>query len=575
MATKAWITDTEPNARYPLYTRLNANDVLPDPVTPLGADLAWNTNIIPGWASGYVELGSFTAEEMLTEPGTAAGMFYGHLYVNQSAVRVVGIRIGIGWEAIDAAFFAGDVPAPPHDSVPADVNEEITAIIGRRGLWALTTETFPELEEDRWIADRVRSERPDLSILSAPALVARARSLMPMERLMWRGETIASNQSAVGPGVIAQVLGGADPTLVVRIIGAAGDVDSAAPSYALWDLSRIVRADPALNAEFGAGSDGLAERVSKHGVFAESFARFLLDFGYRGPSEWDLGSPSWETKPELVLGLIERLRLLDEDSSPVTRATKQDAETATAYQQALSILGDNPEAIATLDGAIASSRRFGAWRERGKTNCIKVLHEARMPLIELGRRLVEQGHLAHEQQVFMALDSELDTLALNPASLTLRFAEREVEWRKLFDLKLPTFIDAREPMTPLAELPRKSANVLATVTIGEVIQGGPASAGIARGRARIVTDPSLAGDLEPGEILIAPQTDPSWTPLFLVSAGVVVDVGAMNSHAMIVSRELGIPCAAGVPNASRRIPNGSLVEVDGSTGTVTVLELPA
>ena len=66
MTEKAWLTDTEPGTRYPLYTRLNASDVLPDPVTPLGADLAWLSHILPGWASGYVELGSFTPEEMFS-----------------------------------------------------------------------------------------------------------------------------------------------------------------------------------------------------------------------------------------------------------------------------------------------------------------------------------------------------------------------------------------------------------------------------------------------------------------------------------------------------------------------------
>jgi pyruvate,water dikinase len=87
-----------------------------------------------------------------------------------------------------------------------------------------------------------------------------------------------------------------------------------------------------------------------------------------------------------------------------------------------------------------------------------------------------------------------------------------------------------------------------------------------------VSDPGEIAEFQPGEVLIAPQTDPSWTPLFLVSAGVVVDVGAMNSHAMIVSRELGIPCAAGFGTATRRIPNGTLVEVDGAAGTVQVIE---
>jgi rifampicin phosphotransferase len=105
---------------------------------------------------------------------------------------------------------------------------------------------------------------------------------------------------------------------------------------------------------------------------------------------------------------------------------------------------------------------------------------------------------------------------------------------------------------------------------GDVLQGGPASPGVARGSARVVRTLEEIADLQPGEILVAPQTDPSWTPLFLVASGVVVDVGAMGSHAMIVSRELGIPCAAGVTDATRRIPTGTTVRVDGSTGTVRV-----
>jgi pyruvate,water dikinase len=85
-------------------------------------------------------------------------------------------------------------------------------------------------------------------------------------------------------------------------------------------------------------------------------------------------------------------------------------------------------------------------------------------------------------------------------------------------------------------------------------------------------DPADALDLEPGEVLVAPITDPAWTPLFLPSAAVVVDVGALMSHAVIVSRELGIPCVVSVDGATRRIPDGALVEVDGTAGTVTVLD---
>jgi pyruvate,water dikinase len=91
----------------------------------------------------------------------------------------------------------------------------------------------------------------------------------------------------------------------------------------------------------------------------------------------------------------------------------------------------------------------------------------------------------------------------------------------------------------------------------------------------VVLDPADPTALEPGDVLIAPMTDPAWTPLFVPAGGVVVDVGAPLSHAIIVSRELGIPCVVSVTGATQRIPDGALVEVNGDTGTVTVLELPS
>ncbi len=90
--------------------------------------------------------------------------------------------------------------------------------------------------------------------------------------------------------------------------------------------------------------------------------------------------------------------------------------------------------------------------------------------------------------------------------------------------------------------------------------------GVATGTARVVLRPSEPGELSPGDILVAPITDPAWTPLFLAVAGVVVDVGAQQSHAAIVSRELGIPAVVSATGASTTIPDGARVTVDGSTG---------
>jgi pyruvate,water dikinase len=106
-----------------------------------------------------------------------------------------------------------------------------------------------------------------------------------------------------------------------------------------------------------------------------------------------------------------------------------------------------------------------------------------------------------------------------------------------------------------------------------VITGIAGCIGKAQGRARVVVDPADPGDLGPGDVLIAPLTDPSWTPLFVPVEAVVVDVGGQMSHAIIVSRELGLPCVVSVTDATKRIPDGALIEVDGAAGTVTVLEV--
>ena len=569
-----WIIDTVPSTRYPVYTRLNANDVMPDPITPLAASLVWIPEVLPAWAVGNVRLRYFTPEEMSPDPyPPVAGFFYGYLYIDQTYVRITGIRAGIGADAIDAAIFAHPNP-PPHQPSPTDMNEDLAANVAERVTWTLTTTTFPELEEERELADRVRTQRPDLHTTTDEMLITLARQAAPLQRIMWgRGYVIASNQSAMGPGVIASLVGAADPTLPVRLIGHAGDVDSALPSYALWDLSRAVRADARLTAAFDQGEDGLLDRLrTDHPDFTIRFDAFVREFGYRGPSEWDIGVHTWETKPELPLSLIGRLRQLDDDASPGLRREERGDDAAAALQEALKILGPNEEAVQTLHLAIASARRFGAWRERGKTNAVKVMHEVRAPLFELGRRLTARGELDHPQQVFMALEPELDLLATHAADIADTLRERERQWRQLFEIDPPTFVVTGEPMTPLADLPRKGGHQVTTVKPGDVLAGAAASAGVTRGRSRVVTDTAQIAAFEPGEILIAPQTDPSWTPLFMVAAGVVVDVGALISHAMIVSRELGIPCVAGVAEATKRIPDGTLLEVDGSSGKVTVLE---
>ncbi|MBI1350361.1 MAG: hypothetical protein GC156_04505 [Actinomycetales bacterium] len=569
MSEKAWLTDTEPSTRFPVYTRLNAADVMADPITPLGATMCWIPNVLPGWASGYVEDVCFTAEE-LAEEASVAGFIYGYLYVNQSSVRVLGIRKGMTAEIIDSIFF-NSPGAPAHVSSPEDQNPELSERGAARAAWVLSTTKFEGADEDEAIADDLRWNRPNLKALSNRALVARARAMMPYQRLAWRSEQIGSSNAALGPAVAGQMLPPEKAHLLVTILGYAGDVESAAPTYALWNLSRTVRNSPELTALFDSGVDKVAEKLPiAAGGFWSEFAAFIGEFGYRGPSEWDLGTESWESKPTLALALVDKMRLLDDTQSPSAKQAAHAAETDRAMAEATA--GMDAATEAAFRGAIGSARRFAGWRESGKSSCIKIMNEARMALIELGERLAADGILEHSRQIFIALDSELDALALKDTSYLEALKEREQAWKALQELDIPTFVDASQPIPSISDLPRKGASSTARANAGDVLNGAASSQGVVEGSVRVVLSTDAIDEFQPGEILVAPQTDPSWTPLFLVASGVIVNTGSMGSHAMIVARELGIPCVGGLVGATQALKTGDRVRVDGAKGTVEVLE---
>ena len=570
MSEKAWIVDTEPSKRFPVYTRLNAADVMPEPITPLGASMCWRPMVLPGWASGYVQDACFTSDEM-TEESSVAGFIYGYLYINQSSVRVLGIRKGMTWELIDQMFF-NSPGAPAHVASEADANEALTAAAPARSGWVLTTTNFPEVEEDEILADRIRNERPNLKGLSNRALIARARSVMPYERLAWRSEQMAASNAALGPAVATMMLGD-KAHLLVAILGYAGEVESAAPTYALWALSRTLRADAKTSALFDKGLAAVeAAYPSAHGQFWSEFGAFIDEFGYRGPSEWDLGTDSWESKPSLPLALIDRMRHLEDSDSPHAKQALHASATDKAMAEATAGMDEATEAA--FRGAIGSARRFAGWRESGKSSCIKIMNEARMALLELGYRLEADGVLDHARQIFIALDEELDALALGGTdAIKAAIREREKGWKELWNLEVPMFIDSSKGIPPISSLPKKGASKAARATVGTTLNGAASSQGIVEGTVRVVLSTDAISDFQPGEILVAPQTDPSWTPLFMVASGVVVNTGSMGSHAMIVARELGIPCVGGIPGATDILKTGDVVRINGGTGVVEVLSI--
>jgi pyruvate,water dikinase len=198
----------------------------------------------------------------------------------------------------------------------------------------------------------------------------------------------------------------------------------------------------------------------------------------------------------------------------------------------------------------------------------------RQVFFELARRATERGGWSDPRDVAL-LDpyDELSQCLADPAAWTATILERAALRDRFAAVEPPFFITSQDEVPGIEEMEANTRRRPEHATVGSVLRGAGGCSGVARGRARVVLDPADPNGLEPGDILVAPLTDPAWTPLFLPAAAVVVNVGALMSHAIIVSRELGIPCAVSVEGATERIPDGAIVEVDGAAGTVTIVAL--
>ena len=545
-----WIVDSEPSARYPIYTRGNVGEVFPDPVAPLSGDII-RLYAEHGWRDALVRFGAFDLDEFDPDNAEIIGIFGGYCFLNVSISRILGVRTpGLTWESVDQQLWGEQPGVPDYAPQPTDESPAHSERIQQTLGWVLTTDSLPELAEDGALVDRLRAERPDLTQLSEQQLVDRMRDLTDryFQKLFAR-HLFITYCATVPVGIIQQVCNAVGrPTDMLKLMAGVGDVESAAPSYAMWELSRL-----------DADSDECKTK----------FAEFLHEFGARGPNEWEMRSPTWETDPDLALVAIEQMRRSPDAFSPVQHQAERAAERARLGEEIAAMVEGDPETHGQFLAALHAAPIFLAGRERSKTNNIRLTHELRLGMHELGRRLVERGIFERPNNFGMVRWDELDQLVDDPASLAPAIHEREVAYAELLTLEPPFVFEGTPP--PPSQWTRRNAHLASVVGQGDVLHGLPGCPGKARGRARVVLDSHDPTALEPGDVLVAPITDPSWTPLFVPANAVIVDVGAPLSHAIIVSRELGIPCVVSVTDATRRIPDGSMVEVDGDTGMVTVI----
>lgn len=561
--------------RWPINTRGNIGEVFPEVLTPLSYELAVKA-AEAGWREAYRMMGVLDRRDFASDAPVIIGLYGGYGYLNLSYLRILGVRApGSSAQAIDVSFF-GEGNPPPYEPHKGDKRPLSTLKILRTVMKALAQKDLPPAVADsRAAVAEWEARQPDLATAADEVLLSYLFSYPPVIQRVFRNHMITSGLSSIVAGILADgATAAGEPGLVLQLLGAADEVVSAQYSQDLWKIAQIVQGTPSVGAEFERGVAGVGERLAGHPDAAEfraAFAGFIATHGHRGPNDWELSARTWENTPELAYSAIDRMRLSTRDLSPTERVAGSDAARAAAAAKVLPHVNGLDKL--NFKKALGAAPWWARAREATRDLAIRAHNPTRRVFFELARRAAERGGTEQLRDVAMLQPlSELPRYVQSPGKYRAVIDERVGLRDRFAAVEPPFFITNQTEVPSIEDLEARQMQAAPAAAVsGTVLHGSPGSPGVARGRARVVLDPSDPAGLEPDEILVAPLTDPAWTPLFLPAAAVVVNVGALMSHAIIVSRELGIPCVVAVAGATDLIATGTMVEVDGLAGTVTVL----
>lgn len=570
-----WIVEGKIDPRWPVNTRGNIGEVFPEVLTPLTYELGV-VAAERAWRDSYREIGVLQPGDFASDEPLIIGLYGGYGYLNMSFLRIMGVRApGSSAEAIDLSLF-GESNAPPYVAQKGDRNVRASLKILKTVMGALKQGELPAIVADSFeAADAFIAKRPPLDA-SDEELLAYLFSVPDHFQRVFKNHMTSTALASIVSGVLADAaVTAGEPGLVTHLMGTAGDVRSAQYSRELYEIAKHVRATPGLNAAFDEGVTGLNDRLASRDDASQlrsMLAGFINEHGHRGPNDWEYSGRTWENTPELALMAIDRMRVAEGDLTRTHDAAAEQARRKAAIAKVrpkLKLLDR-----LNFDKAITASPIWSQAREATRDRAVRLTMPVKQVYRELVRRGAERG--GNPDPVAVALlspRSELPRYLADPGSMTEVLAERLALYARFAAVTPRFFITSQSEVPSIEELEadQQLIGTPATVVPGDVLTGKAGCSGVARGRVRVVLDPLEADDLMPGEILVAPITDPAWTPLFMPAAAVVVNVGALMSHAVIVSRELEIPCVISVEDATTRLIDGMLVEVDGTAGTVTVL----
>ncbi|CAN5545261.1 phosphoenolpyruvate synthase [soil metagenome] len=582
---KTWIVQVRPatGSGYPtggdattVWSNANVGEALPGVATPLTWSVA-GTFSETGFRRAFATLGC-----RVPKSAVLVASVHGRFYLNLS--EFMRIASQVPWlEARTFVELAGGAG-----------NEELTAQardVSHRGFYARLPLTATRLVKEQlrldddihrfeaWAERALKQHHAlDLAILPDEGL---ARTILDAQAMLERTGNVMLTcaSSTLGAHLVLKELLmrvapiGAD-RLAQSLTSGVRDLESARPAIGLMRVAALAQAEPLVRAALdrmgdgplvSAGLDAIPDGPTRRALVA-----YLDLYGDRAVREPELSTPRWREDPRPVLTML-RVTLRGEARDPERAFATARALADSEMQRILPRL--NVIEQTALRHLVSRAQKASRLRERMRNWVTRVLGWMRQIFLDAERRLLrlmpeladdERELAAHGSNVahvpavfFLSVDELLSTLRNARTDMVPLLRARRAEYAR--DLARP------EPPTTFVGAPR---SVLIPPSGGELLRGLAASSGIVEGRARVLRSEAEMGLLQPGEILVVHATDVGWTPLFMVAAGVVTELGGALSHAAIVARELGVPSVVNVASATLALDTGDRLRVDGDRGVV-------
>lgn len=565
--------DAEPRYRLTAWSNVNTGEVLPDVVTPM----TWS--VVGNLATGLLDA-LFGKLGIRFDESRMVSLIGGRAYFNASLLGSAFEQLPMRADSDITSIFGGseapdgftDLPIAPEDTARVST---VRVIAGMPLVLGYLLRHSAKRSERLGAAMREQSRLALAALASADNEdeIARIASGL-VDGLAALVDAVAFSGVAMivhGQFVAAasRHFGADGPALANRLLAGQGGVSSAEAGLALAGLGRAGRATPAV-ADALRSSAAWAEvrpRVEALGADGEEFLRewdaFMAEHGHHAYGELELATPRWSESPDSVLATVTGLLDIPAADDILSAHAEHGRRAAEEEARALGELG--PLARARFRWLLKVARAGARTRENVKSDGVRVLAATRRALLALGEAMADRGVFdAPDDIMFLswgevvpARSGELDARGLTKA--------RRAEYDRNRELTPPPVV--------IGEWDGLQASPdLETPYEPDELTGLGVAAGVARGPARVVRSLASAERVLPGEVLVAPVTDPGWTPLFIPAAAIVVDMGGMLSHGSIIAREYGIPGVVNVGPGTTVIRTGDIVEVDGSRGVVRIVE---